>query len=473
MADVGYGMDIGSATALTDLGVKPQYAQVWAGPWNEKAGWDSIRVQVDSLADRGITPVVEWFYWGNDISQQCVTNGCWSNVHQVHKSAAQWSTDSWALASALHQGLAGRPAVVVVESEFNKQGVQIWEAFDGYLAGHMNAFRTNAPEVKLALGFGNWGPGDWWRFDRAVAAVDYTGLQTMRASTRDSRDAYLGAPAALEYGASRLHKLFGKPIVVHDVALATYGGFEDEQETALKDLFGRVGRLDGMGVKGIVYRALRDNPGANGAEYYGAAEATFGLIRSDGSWKPAMDDWVNSVKSLRSGAAGSTNAQAASGSIVMEPQKAHLANWVQTIVKQGSTAKVEAKVNGGPWYALSYLGSSTWGKSLSAPEGSIVQFRAWDGGGAAQYSPLYRWGDDVRFAPKAQTNPWWIETYVNGDTITKVETRINGGPWQNLPRQNWGAWAASLHTGAGGKVEFRAWTDDAAAVQSGVYTWGA
>jgi hypothetical protein len=296
-----FGMDPGAVSFLTGQGARPDYAMMWAGAWNERSGWDAFATQADHLADRGVQPLVEWWYWGDSISVRCVQDGCWDDLHDVWLDRDHWRADAIRLADKLHAGLAGRPGVVVVESEFNKNGIESWETFDALLRDHAVLFRQHAPEVKLVLGFGNWGRDHWSTFDRAADAMDMVGFQTMRAKTRDSSARYLGAIDAVKDATSRLRSTFGKPVLLHDLALSSYDSstWSGYQERVVRELFERRAELQGAGLQGVVYRALKDNPNADPANYYGQAEKHWGLQKSDNGWKPAMDDWIAGVKAAR------------------------------------------------------------------------------------------------------------------------------------------------------------------------------
>lgn len=297
-----FGIDRHGTAFFEKRGMKPDLAAFWAGPWNERAGWDYLGEHAAGLADRGIAPVVQWYYWGGDISPGCVEQGCWTGA--LWKSRALWNADAAALADALHAGLQGRPGFVVLETEFNKNGIEAYEPFDGYLVEHAAIFRARAPELRLVLGFGNWEPSRWPAFDRAMAAMDLAGLQTMRAWTRDTSERYLGAADAVLEATRALHGTFGKPVLLHDLALSSYGvpDWEVEQERTVRGLFERGPQLAEAGLAGIVYRALDDNPTFPADEYYGEAERHMGLRTASGEWKPALDAWLAGLEALRAGA---------------------------------------------------------------------------------------------------------------------------------------------------------------------------
>jgi hypothetical protein len=192
--------------------------------------------------------------------------------------------------------------------------------------------------------------------------------------------------------------------------------------------------------------------------------------------------------------------------------------WIEVNVKSsGVVSKVETRVNGGVWQSLPKTNWGAWAKSINAPKGSKVEFRATDSQAQTVLSPAYTWMTTTTtgttspsassspsptptsspsptptaspspttsssttantfaaaFTPKAQTNVWWIETAVSSSSsITKVDARVNGGSWVALPKTDWGTWAKSIHAPTGSKVEFRATSSTGATAQSAAYTWG-
>ena len=65
--------------------------------------------------------------------------------------------------------------------------------------------------------------------------------------------------------------------------------------------------------------------------------------------------------------------------------------WVESDVRAAGLGGVDARVNGGSWVPLSKTSWGSWAKSLNAPAGSSVQFRARDATGASGLSPAYPW----------------------------------------------------------------------------------
>lgn len=174
--------------------------------------------------------------------------------------------------------------------------------------------------------------------------------------------------------------------------------------------------------------------------------------------------------------------------------------WVEVKVTSAqAVAKVEASLNGGAWQDLPKTSWGTWAKSIHAPAGTQVVFRATSGTGATATSQAFNWlgGSTTTtttttsttsttgtsssgtvsplaatFTPHAVGNDWWVETEVAANhPLAKVEARLNGGAWQDLPPTSWGTWAKSLNAPNGTQVTFRATDTSGATATSAAYTW--
>lgn len=317
---MGFGTNVGAVDDQTNAGIKPNYAVLWAGPWTID-NWGYFDNQLAALSSRGVTPVIQFYYWGNDLSWNCWNNGCWSNIHGHWKDQGGWQKLAQQLTQHLNAKLGSKKAVIIVETEFNKGDMGYSETLDGALASKAWYLRNNFPPAVVALGFGNWGHSQWGVFNRAADASHEMGLQGMRASTRDSVSSYLGLPDALLKGAKELKSRFGKPVFIHDLAASTYTEPEwlKHQASVLQTIFNRIGEFKTAGVHALVYRAHKDNPSATTNEYYGQAERHFGLRwSSNGTAKPAFDVWRKGVLNERSGA--SSGAAASSVNSISVPK---------------------------------------------------------------------------------------------------------------------------------------------------------
>jgi hypothetical protein len=193
------------------------------------------------------------------------------------------------------------PALVVVEPEFNKNGIETYEPFDGMLAEQVNIFHRKG-NIKVVIAFGNWAPEHWSRFTGAVAKSDYVGTQLLQSSIRNA-PTYLKAVDMLITGARDLQGRFNKPCFVIDLALSSYPQptYEGYQAAVIKELFARLPELKKVGVRGVIWRQLIDDPKFDTTNYHGMAERFWGLLHANGTPKAAFAPFLHGIQSETSG----------------------------------------------------------------------------------------------------------------------------------------------------------------------------
>ena len=292
---VKFGFDATAAKRARDLGMPVSYGSLWVGSWTQKWGWDGIRQQLEAAKAAGVTPVVQWWYWGDDIGVACVENGCQDRYQGVWKDKATWYRMSNELADVIVSVMGpGSDTLVIVESEFNKSGIEHYEAFDGYLVDHFHIFRQRG--LRTVLTFGNWGQVYWTNFDRAVAAADLLGAMALQSSVRDA-STYLSGAEMLLNAARYYQATFKKPTFVTDFAFSSYPepSYELYQDTVVRDIFRRMNEFRAAGVQGMVWRMLADDPAFNTANYHGMAERFWGLVHADGTKKAAFLPFLNGM----------------------------------------------------------------------------------------------------------------------------------------------------------------------------------
>ena len=291
-----FGVHVDSLAKADSHGLPMSYGVFWMGSWTQKYGWGYAEQHLANARARGITPVVHWWYWGDDISPDCVERGCQDARQGVWKDRATWYRMTRELAAVIERTMGGREAVVILESEFNKGGIEGYEPFDGYLLDQIVELHR-VPGLKVVLGFGNWGLSNWARFDRAAAASDMVGTQLLRSSVRDAAT-YHQAIDTLVSGAAHLQNTFRKPSLVIDLALSSYPSAEYEpyQEAVVRQLFQRMGEMHALGVQGIIWRAIVDDASMDTSNYHGVAERYWGVVRADGSEKPAFGPFADGVR---------------------------------------------------------------------------------------------------------------------------------------------------------------------------------
>src|SRR5687767_4387922 len=117
-----FGMDANSVAAQTAAGVKPDYGTFWLGPWTLTSGWGGPDGQMTNMRNAGVTPAIHFYYWGDDISPNCVQYGCYSSLHNAQKDQAGWQKLAEQLVAHLNAKMGGQPVLIFMETEFNKGG---------------------------------------------------------------------------------------------------------------------------------------------------------------------------------------------------------------------------------------------------------------------------------------------------------------------------------------------------------------
>lgn len=392
-ATVGFGMDAASVAPQRSAGVAPDYGTFWVGPWTLASGWGGPDGQLTAMKDAGVTPAIHFYYWGDDISQSCLQNGCWSTLHNAQKTQAGWQTLATQLVQHLDARMGGEPVVIFLETEFNKADVQTYEPLDAMLAQKAAFIKEGYPQAHVVLALGTWNTPAWKTWDRAAAASDSIGIQSMRGSTRDTRSHYDNAYEATLAGARTAQATFGKPVFVTDVALSSYPEPEylDAQAKALGEFFTGLPDLKAAGVHAIIYRSWRDSPNMDLANYYGQAERHWGLAYAgSGVQKAAGAVWVAGVLAERANGAASTPPPALAASFV--PSVNINEWWVDVrVTASNPLARVEASVDGGAPHNLPKTAWGTWAASFHVPRGSMVTFRAVDVHGQDAHSSPVQW----------------------------------------------------------------------------------
>lgn len=290
-----FGVDVAATAKAIGMGMPVTYGSLWAGAWNQRLGWDGIRTQLNAARASGVTPVVQWWYWGDDISPDCVENGCWDARQGVRKDKATWYRLSHELADLIVATMGpGSDTIVIVETEFNKNGIESHEPFDGYLADHAGIFHDR--RLAVVVSFGNWGAARWPAFDRAAAAADLLGTEVLQSSIHDA-STYLSGVDMLISAARRLGTLFRKPCFVTDFGFSSYpdSSYVYQQDTMVKTVFAMMPELKAAGVRGMVWRMLSDDPTFDILNYHGMAERSWGLLQADGRPKLAFTAFVNGM----------------------------------------------------------------------------------------------------------------------------------------------------------------------------------
>lgn len=156
--------------------------------------------------------------------------------------------------------------------------------------------------------------------------------------------------------------------------------------------------------------------------------------------------------------------------------------WVSVRVQSSDeVSEVSAIVNDDATTALEKKSWGPWAKSFFVATCSNVQFSATSAGGDQALSQTFTWLDTgncgeatpfwATFTPRNVGNDWWVATKVDASQpVTRVEARLDGGAWTDLPKTQWD-WAKSIHAPDGTTVEFRATGGSGETVTSDTTIW--
>lgn len=383
---LGFGMSSSGYEAMASAGAAPEYTQYWVGLWTEKYGWSGLESALAKAKANGKTLVIEWYYWGDAISPSCVEYGC------EGRSRTHWTTMTDTLASKV--AASGAKAVIVVESEFNKNGIEATSyapTFDTRLRAIEDRIEAKAPNAKIAIGFGTWNLDNWKRFPKAIAGADYIGFQAMAASTRHTSTEYMAVDETILSTAKYAKSTFGKSSILHDVALSSYPSstWESKQRDEIKAIVGRSAEYATAGLVAVVWREYKDNPNMDG--YFGEAEEHWGMKRADGSSKPAWYAWLDGIKAYRRTATTTTTTTTTSTTFDASFSSVKIDKWWQEVKVTGTkpVAGVDIRVDGGTWKPLTYRSWGAWAGSTQVDWGDKVEFRARATDGSTDVSSAY------------------------------------------------------------------------------------
>lgn len=291
-----FGIDANAVDRFAEQAGPPDYATVWVGEWNIDHGWKDTGATLQAIRAKGITPAIHFYYWGDDLGRTCLWDGC------NGKSRAEWDFLAQDIVYHLHADLQGAPALIILESEFNKHGVHRDEGFDRLLAEKATYLKAQYPQAHVVLGLGNWYPQAWDTWDEAAAASDYVGIQALAGSTHDSEERTLQLAEKTLEGVRTLRELFGKPVIIQDVAVSSYPEPDrlGTQGDAIARFAEQLPALQAEGVEAVIYRSYFDVSDMALDNHYAEAERHWGLAwRDTGQLKPAGQAWMAAVLKAR------------------------------------------------------------------------------------------------------------------------------------------------------------------------------
>ena len=250
--------------------------------------WESAG-PLRAAVEAGLTPVISHWWFGDEISPQFVRDNRAAYLENIN--------------TRLLPILQSLPdAIVLLEPEFNKQGIEQWPEWDAVASEAILAIKRGAPHVRVGLVIGDWASFESDKtlsnIDGAVGHSDFVGFMLMTSAGNESADLnpVWSVRERAQRAAHALHQRWGKPLYFGYMALSSADNYRLRQAEYLRQLMQYAPMLASYGVFGAGYFSLLDNPRQRG--WFGAAENHFGLLQADSADKPAAVAWRKAASDI-------------------------------------------------------------------------------------------------------------------------------------------------------------------------------
>ena len=324
-AGIGFGFPMDHVASVQAAGADLEYGSFWVGHWVNSSGWGGLRSWLDKAIANNVTPVIQWYYWGDEISDTCYQSTCGSS-----KTKSNWDTLAGQLRNEIAAKMQGRRTIVVLETEWHKNGMSNESTFDGWLRNQMNILRSDTTEdIEVALGWGHWADStSLTTYTQAGQYADLNSTMILFSCVQETRAKYTGAVDEVISDATELKNRFAKPVIVSDFGLSTYSGsssgdpeyssygapkecedpdnYETLQEAEYAEVFTDKTALATAGVNAWVFRAYNDDWDRDAHDdFHKIAERWFGIVRDTATdpirYKASYDDVINGIKNESGG----------------------------------------------------------------------------------------------------------------------------------------------------------------------------
>lgn len=272
---------------MRDYGVNVSHLTHWITRETDWR-WES-KERLAASARRGHTPVISYWYFGDEISPQFVREHSDAYFDDIENNLIPLIKDL--------------PEVyVLLEPEFNKNGIAEWDEWDDFATRAIRTIKSRVPGAKVGLTIGNWGEFEqkdsFDNIEQAVEASDFVGLMAMTSHLNEGANmdpswSIVERSARL---VTHLRRKFEKPMYFAYLAVSTAGNWQEKQASHIKQVMQDLPVMIDHGVFAFSFFTLFDDPRQVG--WFDDAEQSFGLIRADGSPKPALDMWNLHSKAL-------------------------------------------------------------------------------------------------------------------------------------------------------------------------------
>ena len=254
------------------------------------------RAELTALHEAGLTPVLIFYYFGDDISQETVT--------VRYEQYRAW------LQRALENIASDVPVLVVLEPEFNNvppdrgEHVKEWAPFAELMIRSAAEVRHFLPRARVGICPGDYRAYDLWDVLGPVSKhMDFLAFQELWGSTRpnwmdeEKQDVTTFALLFTTY----LRIVYERPVLLAYLGVSSYDertghDWERVQARVWRDLADDMDRFRANGLFGVLAFAWYDDPVHTG--YFGPAETNWGLVERTGRRKPAFKEFSRLARRL-------------------------------------------------------------------------------------------------------------------------------------------------------------------------------
>lgn len=255
------------------------------------------RNQIAEMQREGITPLLIFYYFGDDISVENITTN-WKKYYRfLVNTASHLSTD--------------KKVLIIFEPEFNlearnnKSSIYSWPGFNEFIIATVKVLRHYFPKAKIGICPGDFRTHNFRKsIKRGVKYVDFIAFQELWASTRKSNmsEKFEDVSDYALLFTNYLHTTFEKPILLSYIGISSYHQSKGNQNWAIiqsdiiRNFTNKLPVFIQRGLFGILYFELFDDPKHVG--YFGIAERNFGLLDFKERPKPALKAFIELSKKV-------------------------------------------------------------------------------------------------------------------------------------------------------------------------------
>lgn len=277
---------------------------IWLTAGVERWGFGYLDAFFAECKRAGVDPLVLAWVFGDAISTAAILNGVNDPYQKRTDGKPIFITKakalSWLTTMAQKATAAGVKPIVAIEHEFAQEGLETdASAFGPYFDEASAAIRKACPDARIAFCCPIWEDENviGRTYAKQIAAADIVGSQTLLFPPRHGVTEFRNAGLNFTDAFANLRRMAaGKPTAIIDLGFSSYGGAYAKtppfaggdgraNEALQAEAIASIAKVPDLDF--VVYRALRDDPSFNTANYGGYAERHVGVVRSDGTKKPA------------------------------------------------------------------------------------------------------------------------------------------------------------------------------------------